>query len=138
MSEGQELSTFEEKTRVTSLHVGRVYNLGNYENMRVEVTVQVASGDDPGRVLRTLEGILRDLRAKGPDSYEVSRARRALEKPEAELDEVDLKRLDKYRQVVAEHEAAMQKREAARAALSTLEYSTEHIDHKDKWEDDEY
>lgn len=138
MSEATELTTLEEKTRITSLHIGQVYNLGNYENMRVEVTAQIASTDDPGRVLRTLERILGDLRAEtGVSSWDLKRYREILEKPESELSSLEKDNLDLYRARIAAHEAALHKREAARAALSTLEYSSEHIDHKDKWADED-
>ncbi|MDQ3802966.1 MAG: hypothetical protein M3416_03820 [Acidobacteriota bacterium] len=125
------------KSRVSRLHVGRVYNLGNYENMRVEVTVEVGTEDDPARLLRSLEGILDDLRAEGPEEWYLSRARRALEKPESEMDEDDRKQLDKHREVIAQHEDAMRRRAAARAALSTLNYNCERRDAKDDWDDED-
>lgn len=127
------------KSRVTSIHVGRVFNLGNYENERVEITVAVGSEDDPGRVLCTMESILGNLRAKhGVDSYYLRRSRDVLAKPEAELTDDEREELPKHRERVAKVEAAKARRAAAREALSTLNFTSEHIDHKDKWDDDDY
>jgi hypothetical protein len=36
------------ESRVQSLHVERVYNLGNYENIKVGVRVDVGANADPG------------------------------------------------------------------------------------------
>jgi predicted RNA binding protein with dsRBD fold (UPF0201 family) len=132
-----EQDTLPQKSRVSRIHVGRVYNLGNYENMRVEVTVEIGTDDDPGKVLHSVENILGDLRASaGVDDWQLSRARRILAKPEEELDEDDRQRLDGAREAVAKVEAAMLKRQAAREALTTLNYRSEHKDHKEDWEDE--
>ncbi len=128
-----------EKSRVSRLNVGRVYNLGNYENMRVEVTVDIGLEDDPARVLRSVQNILTDLQAKhGVQSYELSRAREVLAKPESELDETEKLNLSSYRTKVAKYEEAMGRRTKAREALSTLNYTSEHRDAKDGWDDEDY
>lgn len=128
-----------EKSRISKIHLGRVYNLGNYENMRVEVTVDIGTQDDPATVLRSVENILADLRAKGGVSeWDLSRARATLEKPESELDELERKNLPAYREKLRKVDEAMKRREAARAALATLNYTSEHRDAKDEWEDEDY
>lgn len=38
------------QTRVSRITVGRVHNLGNYENIRYEVTIDVGSNDDPAEI----------------------------------------------------------------------------------------
>ncbi|HEX5081188.1 MAG TPA: hypothetical protein VFY40_04020 [Blastocatellia bacterium] len=127
-----------EGTFVTSIYVERVYNLGNYENIKVGVRVEIGYGDHPGRVLANTERILGDLRIhSGVDSYDLRRAKAALEKPEAELDESDKKNLDKYREYVRRDEEARKRRRDARQALATLNYTLEHKDHKKEWEDEE-
>ncbi len=133
----KELTLFEQKTRVTHINVGRVYNLGNYENLRVELSVDIAPSDDPTKVFRSIENILRDLRAKsGVDRYDLHRAKEALAKPESELDEYEQKKLKSYREYVAKHEASLARRQKAREALATLDYTSEHKDHKLDWDDD--
>ena len=139
MPEGTELTTFEEKTRVTSLHVGRVYNLGNYENQRVEITVAVGADDDPARVLRTLEAILGNLYAKhGLMGHYVREAQAVLAKPEEALSANEREMLPKLRERVEKAEEAKRRRQAAREALSTLDHTSEHKDHKLDWDDDDY
>lgn len=129
--------TAPEKSRVTSIHVARVYNLGNYENRRVEVTVAVGADDDPARVLRTLDGILGNLYAKhGLMGHSVREAQAALAKPPEELSEYEREMLPKFRERVERVEEAKRRRAAAREALSTLEHSSEHKDHKLDWSDD--
>ena len=127
-----------EKSRISKLHLGRVYNLGNYENMRVEVTVDVAPNDDPALILRSVENILIDLRAKSNVSeYELTKAQRILATSSELLTDEDKKRIPEYRELVNKKDAAMKRREAARLALSTLNYTSEHRDAKDSWEEDD-
>lgn len=126
-----------QQTRVVRLTVGRVHNLGNYENMRYEIVVDVAPGDDPSKILCTLEALLNDLHlTRHISEWDLQRARQALGKPESELDEYEKKKLDHYRQFIARYEKARATELRARAAVSTLAYSSEYRDAKDKWEDD--
>jgi hypothetical protein len=135
MSEGNYQSL--EQSRVQSLYLERVYNLGNYENIKVGVRVEIGGDDDPGLVLASLERIFNDLRASsGVDKYELRRAERILAKPEAELDEDDRKRLDQSREYLRRHEAARERRRRARQALASLNYTSQYKDHKEDWEDD--
>ena len=130
-------TTAPEKSRVSRIHVGRVYNLGNYENERVEVTVDVGMDDDAGRVLRSVENILADLHATcGIMGHNIRTARTVLAKPEEELTASQRAELPTYRSWIEAHDAAAARRLAARNALSTLDYSREHTDHKEKWEDE--
>lgn len=125
-----------EQTRVESIYVERLFNLGNYENIKYGFRVEIGRDDDPGRVLASLERIFNDLRADGGvDSHELSRAKRVLEKPEAELDDHDKRYLDSHREKIRLHEEAKERQRMARQALATLNYTSEHKDHKQDWED---
>lgn len=130
-----------EQTRVTSIVVERLFNLGNYENVKVGVRVEVCHGDDPGRILASLEQILEDIRAKsGVSDWELERAKRTLAKPEAELealDEYEKKKLNDYRDYIRRDEEARERRRKAIEALSTLDYTREHKDHKEDRVDDD-
>ena len=127
-----------EHSRVQSLYLERVYNLGNYENIKIGVRVEIAGDDDPGLVLASLERIFNDLRAhSGVDKYDLSRAKRILAKPEADLDEDDRKRLEQSREYVRRDEAARERRRKARQALASLNYTSHYKDHKEDWRDDE-
>lgn len=126
-----------EKTRVTSITVERLFNLGNYENIKYGVRVEIAQGDDPARVFASLENILKDLRAKHRVSdWFLRRAKKVLAMPETELDEIEKEKLGDYQAAVAKVEEVEMRRRKARAALATLDYTSEHKDHKEDWEDD--
>lgn len=129
-----------EQTRVTGIYVERLFNLGNYENIKYGVRVEIAQGDDPGRVLVNLENILEDLRASsGVSDYVLERAKRELAKPEAELEALEPYEKDKledYRRYVQQDEDARERRRKAREALATLNYTSERKDHKEDWSDD--
>jgi len=47
---------------ITSITYARLWNLGNYENERFEVTAQVAAGDDPAAVLRECKAFVENER----------------------------------------------------------------------------
>ena len=126
-----------ERSRVESLHIERVYNLGNYENIKVGVRVTVGQDDDPGRVLASLERIFNDLRAdSGVDKFELRRAERILATPESDLDEHDAKRIDQSREYIRRDTEAKERRRRARQALASLNYTSQYKDHKEDWEDD--
>lgn len=130
-------NTTENKSRISRITVGRVHNLGNYENIRYEVTVDVADGDNPAEILNSLETTLEDLQAtSGVDSYDLRRAKAALEKPASELDEVDLRNLDAFKQRVEKHDTAMARRNEAKEALNRFGGTAVHKDAKDNWEED--
>jgi hypothetical protein len=48
-------------TRISALTVSRLYNLGNYEHVRYEITVQVAPGDSASKALIGAERLLAGL-----------------------------------------------------------------------------
>lgn len=131
-------NTTENKSRVARITVGRVHNLGDYENIRYEVTVDVGTNDNPAEILNSLEKIVDNLQAEsGVDSYTLRRAKIALEKSESELDEMDLRNLDSYRNAVAKHEDALKRRAQAKEALNSLGGSSVHTDAKETWENDD-
>lgn len=124
-------------TRISRLTIGRLHNLGSYEHIRYEVTVEIAPDDDPSRVLRTVENILNDLQAKhGISSFDLKRAKEVITKPASELSEIEKSNLELYKRRVRLYEDATRRREAAREALATLSYTSEYRDAKTEWEDD--
>jgi hypothetical protein len=127
-----------EQSRVQSLYVERVYNLGNYENIKVGVRVEIGGDDDPGLVLASLERIFNDLRADcGVELHVLNRAQRIAATPESELDESDLKRLEQSREIMRKFGEAKMRRRRARQALASLNYTAQYKDHKEEWDDDE-
>jgi hypothetical protein len=134
MPEANNQSAPVEGTRVEGLYVERLYNLGNYENFKVGVRVAIGQGDDPGRVLVCLENIFESLRAKsGVSDFQLERAKRALAKPESDLDATERANLEDYRSYVKRDEDARERRRKAVAALSTFDFTIEYKDHKEDW-----
>ena len=65
------------KARVSRILVGRVYNLGNYENKRVEIEVSIPPGESATDVLIGLERLLDAFNSKCPvDEYSILEAKR--------------------------------------------------------------
>lgn len=128
----------ENKSRVSRITIGRLHNLGNYEHIRYEVTVDVGLNDNPAEILNSLETTLADLQAdSGVDSYDLRRAKAVLEKPPSELDEMDLRNLEGFKRRIARHEDAMKRRAAAKQQLSILGGTSVHKDAKDNWDDED-
>ena len=120
-------------TRITRIAIQRLHNLGNYESVRYEVTVDVSPTDNAGKVLATLETALEDIRAKSFSStWDIERAQKKLAKPE----DFEPWEIENAKETITQHEAVLAKREAARQILSSFSLEQEHRDAKDNWEDD--
>lgn len=48
--------------KVTKITIGRLYNLGNYEHVRYELTVEVPEGESAAQAVKGMENILAGLR----------------------------------------------------------------------------
>jgi hypothetical protein len=72
--------------RISRLTLARLFNLGNFEHMRYEVTVDLPAGTSPASVLRELESAIADLEPKEPVThYERLQALKVLQGPEPTL-----------------------------------------------------
>jgi hypothetical protein len=69
-------------SNIKTIQIGRVYNLGNYEHVRYEITAEVEPGEDPSQVMIGLEKVIEGLRpVKGVKSaQELNRSRMEVEK----------------------------------------------------------
>lgn len=128
------LTSEPQPTRITRIQIQRLHNLGNYESVRYEVAVDVSPNDDAGKVLRTLEKALEDIRAKsGVDNSYLKRAKEKLETP----DGVEAWEIENAKEIIAKHEAAKAKRKAAHELLASLHCTSEKRDAKENWDDEE-
>lgn len=151
MSEQQTLFRGPRVSRVT---IGRLHNLGNYEHVRYEVTVDLDPGTCPASVLRELEDALNGLSPKQPVSdYEVLNATRTLAKPEPTLADMPARDDDdpfyspeqQLRRALDERETAKRNldryedwrkaRAAAHARFNQFGGTTRFTDAKDAWDD---
>lgn len=122
---------------VTKLTIGRLHNLGNYEHVRYEVTVELAEGDDIAKTLANTEAVLDNLEPKEPhDEWAVRRAQEALNKPAKELGPYELENLESQKKILEECRAHRAKRKAAHDALKDLAVSEIYKDAKDEWDFD--
>ena len=126
------------ETRISKILVGRVHNLGNYENIRYEITVDVGTNENPADVVTKLETTLEDLQAvSGVSDYDLRRSKAILEKPESELEEFDRERLEFHRRRIAEHKAAFERRKNAKQQLAKFGGTEVFTDAKLNWDDDD-
>lgn len=127
-----------ENTKISKITIGRLHNLGSYEHIRYEISVELGADDNPASVLLNLEQVLQDLQAKsGYSSYGIQKAKAVLAKNASELDKWEVENLELYKSRIAKHDEAMKRREAARQALTDLGGSSIYKDAKLDWEGDE-
>lgn len=121
--------------KITNLTITRLHNLGNYEHIKYEVSVDL-NGALPGPMITKLEEALSDLQAKSPHSqWDLNRAKEALAKPANELNEHDICNLETYKNRLKEHEEILEKRNKARHTLNNLGMTSEYTDAKENWDD---
>lgn len=126
------------KTRITRFSIGRVHNLGNYENVRYEVQVDVAEGENVTQLMTNLENILEEVRAvSNVSEWDYERAKEKLAKPASELSESELQNLDIYKKRVADYESVNARRQKAKDALNSLGGNEVYRDAKDDWENND-
>lgn len=120
---------------ITRATIGRLHNLGNYEHVRYEVTVEIPPGNHAGAVIQQLVWLLDNLEPKDPVSdYDLERAKRALDKPVEEWPEWERDNKPAYEKYVERHEAWKKGRAEAHAALGNLPVQVQYKDAKDTWE----
>ncbi len=126
-----------QQPRVSRLTVARLHNLGNYEHVRYEVTVEIPEGASAAGVLRDLEHILENLDPSPPHKgYELTHAEAVLARPAGELSATERINLELYQRRVAENKAHLHKRMDARDRLDALGGVAVHTDAKNQWDDD--
>lgn len=127
--------------RVTSIKIGRLHNLGNYEHVRYEIAVDVPEGASASQALKNLERVLDGLDPKGPvPDHELARAvdvvRRAEKSGEDSLEEWERVNLEGYRDAIAKHQAWRDQQKLARYALDQIGGTGIYSDAKEKWDQD--
>lgn len=124
--------------RVSRLCIGRLCNLGNYEHIRYEVTVDIPEGGDVTKTLTTIETALNTLAVRPPDGWTLAHAKAMLAKPIEALAPHETEQLDNYRATVKRMDDWQAKQDYARALLGDFSLSSQYTDHKEKWDDDQY
>jgi hypothetical protein len=139
---------------VTKITIGRLFNLGSYEHIRYEITVEVPPASDPAAALIGLETILDAMNPKRPCGVSddstlecmANEIRRITRMSRADWEYTRWCEMDQA-QCIAEKEAELAKcvaktehwkrRQAkARQLLSDLGAAVLYKDAKDDWDDD--
>jgi hypothetical protein len=133
-SEPVNVPTAPSKPRLARFSIGRLYNLGNYEHVRYELTVEVppeCSAKDA--FLATLQL----LHAADPHppctKREFEEATKALAKPAAELDQYELKNIELHKKRMKARQVWEQNRKLALEALDRLGGKVEYKEAQDNW-----
>lgn len=128
------------KPRVSSISVARLCNLGNYEHVRYEVTIDFPPESDVTGTLLAVEGALNVMAERPPSTvYSLNVARDTVKKADAgeEVHEHYREHLPQFRQQIKRHEAWEERQKRARRLLGDLGLSAEFTDHKLKWDEDQ-
>lgn len=123
--------------RITKLSVGRLCNLGNYEHIRYEVTVDIPEGVCATKTLTAIETALNTLATRPPDGWSYRHAAETLAKPRGEWTPTDIQNEPAHREMVRRMEQWHAKQDYARKVLGDFSLSSEFTDHKQDWQDDD-
>lgn len=139
-------------SKIKTIQIGRVYNLGNYEHVRYDITAEVEPEEDPSQVMTGLEKVIEGLRpVKGVASCsELNRNRTEVEKmrtmSDAEFKQsfgghtgtraeiIELYHVG-YCKKVTDRAEALTRAKGARKMLSDLNGAAIWKDAKLEWED---
>lgn len=146
------------KSKISRIGIGRLYNLGSYEHVRYEITVDVADGESASRVLVGLERILSALKPTAAVSSETEIAHE--ERRLAHMRELLAKGEEAFRQEhtffvgtpeeyigrcqdsliqnIKKREEWKERSRKARELLDDLGGAAEWKDAKQYWDDDDY
>jgi hypothetical protein len=137
---------------ISKITIGRLYNLGNYEHIRYELTAEIPAGESPATAMIGMEKILRAINPKRPSGVlsedELQHARGSIERLKALTDEecadrygvskaVKIHEATKELTEYEKHSAAWNEHQArARKLLEDLGGAANLKDAKQDWEDD--
>lgn len=125
------------KARITSIAISRLFNLGNYQNIKYDLAVEVPAGVSAKSVMVNLSHILFELKPlRKPE--EVDYLQRALAKAEADRDDWEKSNLDKWIEISEEFKRRHARQAEALKALDDLGGTTFFKDAKENWDDEDY
>ena len=124
--------------KISKITASRLFNLGNYEHVRFEISVDLEEKDSPARLLRELEETLESLNPHNPVSdWELSRAKAKVAEFIERPDPTDADVLSsRYLETVRKHNLFERRRKEAFQRLDALGGTETFTDHKEKWTDD--
>lgn len=139
---------------ISKITIGRLFNLGNYEHIRYEVTVDIAYGESAAQAVRGLENIMAGLKpVEKCGVHSIDELKRATDKLarmnaldatewEREFGHYDMPRSAVIQRCAEELEenkekthAALARASKARELFDNLGGAVAFTDAKDNWED---
>lgn len=123
--------------RVSFISVSRLFNLGNYENVKYEIGVEVPPGADADKTLRRLSTILYRLRPIMIPKPAMQENESILKKPARTRTDYEKGALKRNREKIAQYHEEKKLRDLAVAQLNNLGGSVTKKDAKETWEDSE-
>jgi len=121
------------KSRITTITVARLYNLGNYEHVRFEISAEVPKGGSPKQTLLDVSAIAARLKpVRKPYDYDSAVA--VLNKLPEQMSEYEKNHIEEYQEKVKDHAAAKALQHSAFELLEAIGGTSKITDAKDKWE----
>ena len=108
-----------EKSRISRITVARLYNIGNYEHIRYELTADVPEGNSAKIAISKLVRILRNANPK----------------PLAKMTDYDHNTQDTHQRIVKDVEAWVKGTKEALELLHKFGGTADHKDAKLEWDD---
>lgn len=146
-----------DKTRITRITIGRLYNLGSYEHVRYELTVEIPEGESPTVAVMGMEKILEGMKPVKTlpvdNEWEIKRKHDEILRMEnltgdqwqreyghcvGSREEVIERYKTSHNEAVQKREAALARASRARALFDDLGGAAEWKDAKLDWDDDDY
>lgn len=113
--------------RISRITAARLYNTGNYEHVRYEITVEVPEGEDPASAFTSATEILQGLKpVTSSNRFDYERAKAQLARPASELGEWEISQIPLHKRTVEEFEKRAAEHALILAKFSELGGSTQH------------
>ena len=126
--------TTKAKSRVSRITVRKLFNLGNYEHVSYELSVDVDEGASARQALLDTVRILSGLKPiKKLSGYDTAKA--LLLKPYDAISLIEAEKIEDARKTVAEYEGAFAYRNECLQRLDDLGGARQKVDAKDRWND---
>ena len=125
-----------QKSKVTTITLARLYNIGNYEHIRFELSAEVPKDGSVKQTLLDMGAILARLRPIKPP-YNYALAKEVVSKLPEQMTEAEKGRLEEFVEIVRDHESAKALRCEALNKLDDIGGSSKHTDAKASWDDND-
>lgn len=135
------------RTQIRRITIGRLYNLGNYEHVRYELSVEIGEGRSAALALRNTLRLLKAVNPKPPiPAYEYERAKLQIEKPDdwhkniedkTQQTKVRREMVVEAKKAVKKFETWVNRRHAAEMVLDDIGGTKSYKDAKLSWGDDD-